>query len=230
MNTKGDKCFDCKIKSEVVAFLTRDELSTLERGCAQVHFNKGELLVKEGAPARFIIYIRDGFVKLGKSGIGGKDFILSISKKGAYLNIQNLNRKSKVYYFSATALTDLDVCFIDIENFEFLLKSNGGFAIEVISYIFNGEMNYFDRLVNNVQQQLPGRLANTLLYFKDEVYNQNPFYLNVTKSELASLIGTSRESVTRLLKDFQHSGIIKAEKDKITIIDSNKLEEIKQKG
>lgn len=230
MNMKRETCFDCKIKSEVVAFLNRDELSTLEEGCAQVHFNKGELLVKEGAPARFIIYIRDGFVKLGKRGMGGRDFILSISKKGAYLNIQNLNRKSKVYYFSATALTDTNVCFIDIKNFELLLKSNGEFATEVISYIFSDEMNYFDRLVNNVQQQLPGRLANTLLYFRDEVYNQNPFYLNITKSELASLIGTSRESVTRLLKEFQHSGIIKAEKDKITILDGERLEEIRQKG
>lgn len=230
MDTKGDKCFNCKIKSEVIATLNHDELSTLGQGCAQVHFNKGELLVKESAPAKHIIYIRNGFVKIGKQGIGGKDFILSISKKGAYLNIQNLNRKSKIYYFSATALTDTDVCFIDIDNFERLLKSNGVFASEVISYIFSDEMNYFERLVNNVQQQLPGRLANTLLYFRDEVYNQNPFYLNVTKSELASLIGTSRESVTRLLKEFQHSGIIKAEKDKITLLDEKKLEEIKQKG
>jgi CRP/FNR family transcriptional regulator len=230
MDTKGDRCLNCKIKSEVVALLNKEELGMLESGCGQVHFNKGELLVKEGAPARFIIYIRDGFVKLGKSGVGGKDFILSISKKGAYLNIQNLNRKSKIYYFSATALTDTNVCFIDINNFELLLKSNGVFATEVISYIFSDEMNYFDRLVNNVQQQLPGRLANTLLYFRDEVYNQNPFNLNVTKSELASLIGTSRESVTRLLKEFQLSGMIKAEKDKITILDEKKLEEIKQKG
>ena len=230
MNTIGDKCYDCKIKSEVVSILSREELNTLGKGCAQVHFKKGELLVKEGAPARHIVYIRDGYVKLGKKGIGGKDFILSISKKGAYLNIQNLNRKSTVYYFSATALTDTHVCFIDIDNFELLLKRNGVFATEVISYIFNDEMNYFERLVNNVQQQLPGRLANTLLYFRDEVYNQNTFHLNITKSELASLIGTSRESVTRLLKEFQHSGIIKAEKDKITILKGDRLAEIKQKG
>ena len=230
MDTINDKCFDCKIKSDVVAILNREELSTLGKGCAQVHFNKSELLVKEGAPARHIIYIRDGYVKLEKKGIGGKDVILSISKKGAYLNIQNLNRKKGVYYFSATALSDTHVCFIDIDNFELLLKRNGVFATEVISYIFSDEMNYFERLLNNVQQQLPGRLANTLLYFRDEVYNQNTFDLNLTKSELASLIGTSRESVTRLLREFQHSGIIKIEKGKITIINDSRLEEIRQKG
>ena len=104
------------------------------------------------------------------------------------------------------------------------------FATEVISTIFNDEMNYFDRLVNNVQQQLPGRLANTLLYFKNQVFNTNPFNFNLTKTELASLIGTSRESVSRLLKDFQDAQIIKMKKSTVHILNEKKLEEIKLKG
>lgn len=48
--------------------------------------------------------------------------------------------------------------------------------------------------------------------------------------ELASLIGTSRESVTRLLKEFQDTGIISVEKNTITIVDEVKLAEIKRKG
>jgi CRP/FNR family transcriptional regulator len=91
-------------------------------------------------------------------------------------------------------------------------------------------MNYFDRLVNNVQQQLPGRLANTLLYFKNQVYQKKTFSLNLTKSELASLIGTSRESVTRQLKEFQEAGFIESENKFITILDEKKLEEVKNKG
>ena len=91
-------------------------------------------------------------------------------------------------------------------------------------------MNYFDRLVNNVQQQLPGRLANTLYYFANQVYDENPSNLNWTKAELAALIGTSRESVTRLLKEFQEDNIIKTEKNRIWILDYEKLEQIKLKG
>jgi CRP/FNR family transcriptional regulator len=100
----------------------------------------------------------------------------------------------------------------------------------VIYYIFDDEMNYFDRLISNVQQQVPGRLANTLFYFRDQVYGQNPFNLNLTKLELASLIGTSRESVSRLLKEFQDAGIIRVQKNIFTITDEKKLKEIQLKG
>ena len=230
MEIQKESCLNCTIKSSVVSILSQEELAVLEKGCLQTEFQKGELLYKEGSPANHIVYIREGFVKLSKKGIGGKDYILSISKKGAYLGINNLNKKTKQYYISATALTKTKVCFIDIEKFSLLLTKNCEFATEVISYIFEDEMNYYDRLVNNVQQQVPGRLANTLFYFRYQVYDQNPFQLNITKVELASLIGTSRESVTRLLKEFQEEKIIKMDKSSIFIIDEQKLETIRQKG
>ncbi|WP_340111626.1 Crp/Fnr family transcriptional regulator [Maribellus mangrovi] len=230
MENRGETCLNCTIKSNIVALLTEKELARLETGCLQNVFQKGELIFKEGMPANHIVYIREGFVKLSKRGIGGKDYILSIAKKGAYLGINNLNKKTRLYYTSATALIDTQLCFIDIEKFGILLKENGKFATEVIYYIFDDEMNYFERLVNNVQQQVPGRLANTLFYFKNQVYGTNPFNMNITKVELASLIGTSRESVTRLLKEFQEEGIIRVEKNKYTILDEKRLGAIQKKG
>ncbi|NOR76219.1 MAG: helix-turn-helix domain-containing protein [Draconibacterium sp.] len=230
MEYDNNKCVNCTIKSKVVSILNNDELNVLEEGCSKTEFQKGELIFKEGSPASHITYIRNGFIKLSKKGIGGKDFILSISKKGSYLGIQNLGRERGDNYFSAISITDSQVCFIDIESFAKLLIRNGQFASDVISYIFSDEMNYFERLINNVQQQLPGRLANTLFYFRDHVYNENPFNINLTKAELASLIGTSRESVSRLLKEFQELGIIKMDKNMITILNDAKLAEIKMKG
>jgi len=230
MDQIRNRCYKCILKSSAVETLNTEELFFLGKGCSQTFFNKKDLIFKENAPARHIIYIREGFVKLSKKGIGNKDFILSISGKGAYLGIQNLSKKNYEYFFSATAITDTEVCFIEIDKFGKLLELNGKFATEVISYIFNDEMNYFDRLVNNMQQQLPGRLANTLLYFKNQVYKNNSFTLNLTKSELASLIGTSRESVSRQLKEFQDAGFIFSENKSITILDDKKLEQIKNKG
>ncbi len=230
MNIENNSCVNCILKSNIISILNRNELCFLEEGCLKIEFNKGETIFKEGTPSQSIAYIRDGFVKLSKKGIGGKDFILSISKKGAFLGIQNLNKKSKVNYFSAVAITKTEVCFIDRNCFEDLLKQNGTFATEVISYIFDDEMNYFERLLNNVQQQLPGRLANALIYFSHKVYNENTFSLNLTKTELGSLIGTSRESVTRLLREFHNAGLIELNKRYITILDKGKLEEIREKG
>ncbi len=91
-------------------------------------------------------------------------------------------------------------------------------------------MNYFVRLVNYVQHQLPGRLANTIIYLSNQVQSENPFCLDLTKEVLASIIGASRESVFRLLKSFRESEIINMDKKKITILDFKRLEEVKQKG
>lgn len=223
-------CVNCVIKSNLVSILNQNELCILDDGCLKIEYKKGETIFKEGTPSKSIVYVRSGFIKLAKKGVGGKDFILGISKEGAYLGIQNLNKKSKLNYFSALAITNSEVCFIDTKCFKRLLEQNGKFATEVISYIFEDEMNYFERLLNNVQQQLPGRLANAILYFAQKVYNNNTFNLNITRTELGSLIGTSRESVSRILKEFHDSGFIELKKNTITIVNYEKLEEIKLKG
>lgn len=230
MNLITNTCIDCTLKSGAVSVLDNSELCTLEEGCSKIQYEKGELIFKEGGPVQHIIYIRKGFVKLVKKGVGGKDFILSISKKGSYLGIQNLDESIKTNYFSAITLTKSEVCFIDRHCFSNLLKQNGEFALKVLSTVFSDEMNYFDRLVKNVQQQLPGRLANTISYFSKEVYGKNSFALNLTHTEIAALIGTSRESVSRILKEFQDMGIITLKNNVLTILNEKRLEEIKLKG
>lgn len=230
MKTENKSCVDCVLKSNIISILNQKELCILGDGCLKIDFKKGETIFKEGTPSQSIAYIRNGFVKLSKTGLSGKDVILSIAKSGSYQGIQNLNQKNRVNYVSVIAVTDCEVCFIDRTCFENLLKQNGTFALKVISYIFDDEMNYFDRFLNNVQQQLPGRLANALLYFSRKVYANSSFELNLTKTELGSLIGTSRESVTRLIKEFDSIGLITANKSGITILDENRLEEIKHKG
>ncbi|WP_321369187.1 Crp/Fnr family transcriptional regulator [uncultured Draconibacterium sp.] len=230
MNLITNTCIDCTLKSGAVSVLDNSELCTLEEGCSKIQYEKGELIFKEGGPVQHIIYIRKGFVKLVKKGVGGKDFILSISKKGSYLGIQNLDESIKTNYFSAITLTKSEVCFIDRHCFSNLLKQNGEFALKVLSTVFSDEMNYFDRLVKNVQQQLPGRLANTISYFSKEVYGKNSFALNLTQTEIAALIGTSRESVSRILKEFQDMGIITLKNNVLTILNEKRLEEIKLKG
>lgn len=230
MDRKKESCQHCTLKSSTVSTLNSGELAELEEACSQTDFRRGELIYKEGSPANDIIFIREGFVKLSKKGLSGKDYILSISKNGAYLGINHLNKKTRQYRHSATALTNAKVCFINIQKFDLLLERNASFAREVIHYILEDEMNYYERLMNNVQQQVPGRLANALFYFRNQVYGKNTFNLNLTKAELASLIGTSRESVTRLLKEFHDLGLITISKNTITLLNENKLAEIKKKG
>lgn len=93
MELLSKKCSRCKVKSSAAKVLDSEEISIMEKGCSLVHFEKGEIIYKEAMPAHHILYIRSGYVKLIKKGAAGKNITLNISGSGAYLGLQNLNRK-----------------------------------------------------------------------------------------------------------------------------------------
>jgi CRP-like cAMP-binding protein len=77
---------------------------------------------------------------------------------------------------------------------------------------------------------LYGRLAEALLYLSRVVYDKNPFTPDMIRAEMASFTGTSRESLTRALKDFQDSGFIEIQKKKIFICNEKMLADLIGKG
>ena len=225
-----NRCLECKIKSTAISALNNNELEFLNENCTTGIANQGEIILREGDPARFVVYIRDGFVKQMKKSPDGKEHILSIVKKGSYIGLHNIVTSTRINYISAKALVRTSVCIINTHCFGDLLKRNGEFASRVISCICEDEIFFVGRLLKNQHQQLYGRLADALLYFRNEVYNENPFILSMTRGEIASFVGTSRESVTRALKDFQENGLIIVKKKMITIMDENKLMVLCKKG
>ena len=230
MNESFNKCLECRIKSTAVSVLNTDELHLLNSNCTTRAVSRGDIILKEGDPARFVVYIREGFVKQYKRHAGGEEQIISITKKGSYLGLHNIVESTRFNYVSAKAIKGTSVCFINKECFNELLKLNGEFASRVISCICEDEVSFVNRLLNNQQQQLYGRLAEALLYFRHVVYSENPFVLDMTKAELASFIGSSRESVSRALKDFQDHGHIRIDKKLIDIREEVKLLLLCKKG
>lgn len=229
-NSVITRCQECRIKSTAVSALNNAELDFLNRNCTPGIFKKGKSLLKEGEPGRFIVYIRDGFVKQFKKLAGDKEHIVNIVKKGSYIGLHNIVPGTGINYVSAVALNDTTACFINKECFDELLRNNGEFASRVLSYICENEMFFLNRLLKNQHQQLYGRLADALLYFRYVVYNENPFELDMTRTEIASFTGVSRETVSRALKEFENNGIILINKKRINILKEDKLQLLKKSG
>ena len=169
MNLPVNKCLECRIKSTAVSALNHEELELLNRNCTARLLNQGEIILREGEPAQHVVYIREGFVKQYKKHAGGKEQIISIAKKGSYLGLHNIVESTRSNFISAKSLKRTAVCFINKQCFNQLLKVNGEFASRVISCICEDEVQFVNRLLNNQQQQLYGRLANALLYFRHVV-------------------------------------------------------------
>lgn len=221
-------CSDCKIKSVAEHCLTNDEFESLESNSAIVAFKKGEIIIKQNALSLNVIYLRTGLVKIHMTG-PAKEKILRLVKAPSYLGIPT-TLGNKINNYSVTALQDTSVCFIDANFFKLLITGNGEFASEIILELCKNEL--FDQLrtVNQEQKQLPGRIAETFLCMSERLFDNGDYEIPLSRNELADLIGTTRESLSRILGQFCKENIISLDGKMIKFIDKPKLQQISNHG
>ncbi|MEI7664029.1 MAG: helix-turn-helix domain-containing protein, partial [Bacteroidota bacterium] len=86
------------------------------------------------------------------------------------------------------------------------------------------------RLIFLTQKQMPGRMADALLYLHDEIFEQPRFPMILSRSELSELSAMSRESAVKLLRDFQKEGLIRISDHEMEILDVESLRKISHIG
>lgn len=190
----------------------------------ELTYKQGEMLSKQGTLMSHIIYIRKGFVKLYLEN-EGEITILSIAKPGTFVGVQALYGEP-AFPFSAEALTDTEVCLKDIGVFRDLVLENSRFAKGVIEILNASLVQSYKRMFSLTTKQIDARFSELLLYMQNVLYQSNPFKLTISRKEIAGLISTSPESVSRLIGDFKERGIIKGKGQTIEIVDASKLENI----
>jgi len=132
----------------------------------------------------------------------------------------------KINHYSYTALTDLKVCYIDIDVFTQMVKSNGNFAFEILTSVGQESLNSFRRFIAQSNKKIYGWIADMLIYFSRVVFSNLKFEIPLSRREVADMIGTSRESTGRVLAKFHNEGIIKISGKKVVINDLKKLQKI----
>ena len=223
------ECEYCKIRSEAVKALKPEEVLLLQDNCAEVELTAGENIIKEGSLSSHIGYLKEGLAKIHKRGVKGTDQILKILQPGCYIGMQTV-LSSKIHQYSASTIEKSIVCYIDITSFKQLITKNAHFANELILYLCRDELSYFSRFVNVHQKQIDGRLADTILFFADEVRKNDQFSIPLSRADFAALVCATRESVTRALKDLTEIGTIKVQGRHFEILNKDLLKEISKKG
>ncbi len=225
----GSACRECSSKSDAVRILNEKDLKFLETGCKDVHLKAGEKLFMEGLPYAHVIFLKAGFVKVHMIGPTGKDQILKIAKPGAFIGIQTI-LGGDINHYSATTLTKVSACFLKVDIFKELIVRSGKFASEILKYICTEELNYYRRFVDQQQKQMNGRLADAFLYLSDDIFLSRNFQMPFSNIDLAALIGSTREGVSRILAGFKIEGVIQMKDRDVQIMDYKKLKKISEKG
>lgn len=225
-----ENCTTCAIKSKAVYSLTLEEIDLLQNNCAAIRLQQGESIIKEGLLSSHVAYLKSGLAKICKKGVRGIDQILKIAKPGSYIGLQTI-LSDKIHQYSASTIEDSEVCYIDISSFRDLISRNPKFANELILFLCQDELSYFNRFVNVHQKQVDGRMADTILYFSEEINNgAKQFTIPLSRYEMAALICATRESVTRAIKDLLDIGTIKVDGKSFEILNFPLLRKISEKG
>ncbi len=223
-------CKTCIIRSKAANTLNPHELNILMESCAETNFNPRESIIKEGTLSSHIAYLKSGLAMVSKKGVKGIDQILKIVKPGNYIGLQTVLFE-KINQFSVTALDKCVVCFIDNNSFKELIHRNTDFTNELLSFLCKEELTYFDRFVNMHQKQINGRMADIILFFSEEIYSSKlKFTIPLNRSDMAALICTTRESITRSIKEISEGGIIRVSGKEFEILDLTRLKGISQNG
>jgi len=223
------QCKTCKLRSFAVSVLSEDQISLLGNNCVAVDFKKGDIIFKQDAFSLNVAYLKTGLVKLHMRGLSGKEQIIKISKAPTYLGIPTAIG-DKINHYSATAIETSSVCFIRLETFKDLILSNPEFSYKIIINMCQNELIHFRNCLYRTQKNSRGLVADTILNFANNVYESSSFSLPLTRNEIASLINSSRELVSRILSEFHNDGIIRLEGRKVTILNLDLLVKISENG
>lgn len=222
------KCEQCIVREfSSLKALNKDELLQLS-DCKTSHaIKKGEVIFAEGENVNGIYCVKDGICKLTKLSPNGKDHIVKLVTKGELLGQRSMISDEPVN-LSAVALEDMEVCFIPKSEVMGYFDKNNQFSMNVMKTICGDLKEADDHMVNLAQKTVKERLAETLLYLHDTFgkNEDNSLKIQLSRDELASMIGTATESCIRLLSDFNKLGLIELTGKKIVLKEINKLKRL----
>lgn len=224
-------CINCFLDNEAMVFkaLTPTELEYLMECKQNVVFNPGETIIKQNTSTSHFVCLKSGMAKMVAESTRGKNVILKILAEHSLITAGGVV-SDDIRHFTVSAITRVECCFLDSDRLHKLLSKNSRFAYELLKYNNRQNIQILEALVSLTQKYMPGRVADTLLYLKNQIYQSNPFTCNLNKQELAEMSGMTKESFIRSLKEMEVSGIVRHNRREIEILKEDDLRLISKNG
>jgi len=220
-----------KILGSIPLFNGLSELHLGEiRGIARDRFcDKGKRIFSEGDNGEGFYVVASGQVKIFKISPEGKEHILNIYGPG--------NSFGEVAVFSgeqfpanAETLLKSHLLFFPRSAFVALISGNPSLCMNLLADLSLRLRQFTIQIENLTLKEVPGRLASYLLYLSDEEGQGDSLTLNISKGQLASLLGTIPETLSRILSKMSNAALIEVKGKEITILDREDLKELAETG
>ena len=212
--------------SSVLRDLPEEDLELLMANSIEQVYHKGEIIFRENAFPTGIFFVKQGMVKKYKSDIDGREQIIYVANKGELIGYHALLAEDR-YPDSASPLENSRVVFIPREDFLNALQQSDVLNKRLLKIL----SHEFAVLINSIsvftQKTVRERLALQLIILSEKYKNgaapDMPVEINMSRVDLASLVGSVRENVVRLLSEFKQQGIISIRGRKIILYNRTQL-------
>lgn len=199
------------------SMLTEEQNRLIQNVSYIVSYGAGELLFRQDTPVSHMMYVQSGLIKIFRESGNDRSIIFDLATSGSFISLLTVFGK-ELYHYNATAVEHSRVLLTEISVLRKLILENGEFASFLLKQTSQEGLNITTKLMNQFQKQLPGRVAEMLLFFSEKIYNSQKFSLPLSRRELAEFTGTTKESMIRTLAEFRHDKIITLDGKKVEII------------
>ncbi len=207
--------------------LPDDQIQGLFRIILEKKFSKGAIIFTEGDPGTGFYIVADGVVKVFKASSEGKEQILHILSTGEPFG-EVAVLMGQAYPASAQALTQVQLLYVPRKAFVDLIHDNPTLALNIIA-ILSLRLHQFTVQVENLSlKEVPGRLASYLIYLSREQETDASVTLTISKGQLASLLGTIPETLSRIFAKMSEQNLIEVDGRTIHFLDYEGLSELSQ--
>jgi len=218
---KNVQTADIKLLSSI---FSPDDMNLLLSKSTVVKYHKRETVVKKGEFLSHMVLLTKGYVKV-ETERGNKNLIYDIVSGPNIPGLPAILSWDK-FDLSIVSLSDCEVRFLEMDVFKKVLRENGNAAMELINY---GNNHFLFPMLEKLQcishNNVRGRLAHLLISLT-QIHDSKAFTLLITRTEMAQMIGFSRENVIRILSEFHNEGVITISGKHIEVKDMNKLNDL----
>ncbi|WP_149083980.1 MULTISPECIES: Crp/Fnr family transcriptional regulator [Microbacterium] len=202
----SDCGFDCLQDVDLFAELSGTELADLHRRLHARKYLPQETVTGQGQVMQALFIVRSGRVRIFRRSEHGRELTIAILGAGAIFGDMSLLGQH-MGGSGAETLEAAEVCVLDTAHVRRLLLSDGRIALRIVTLLSQRIEGLETRLADVSFRPLAARIADALIEAGDHRRGDRTL-VRLTQSQLADLLGATRESVSRILAQFASSGLL----------------------
>jgi len=187
-------------------------------------FSRSETIFFEGDEGNGFYMVGEGKVKILKLSSSGKEHILHIFGPGEPFGEVSVFH-GRPFPATAEALVKTKTLFFPRTNFTQLVEKNPAIALNMLAVLSIRLRRFATQIENLSLKEVPARLANYLIYLSEEQGRPDEIELEISKGQLASLLGTIPETLSRIFAKMSEEGLIKVNGKVISLLNRQVLAE-----